>query len=113
MDEQERYVLLRIKRMWSKDESVAALLKQVSELQTEIGIQKSEIAELKFKLQKKCPPPPEPEVFKTLKKWKKSEAMNLIMQEMIEKDIEINRLTDQVRKYADTILQLKAVYNKP
>lgn len=46
MTEDEK-ILLKIKRQFTKDESIAALNKIISELKLEIGILKSENAELK------------------------------------------------------------------
>jgi hypothetical protein len=51
LDEQDRFVLLKIKREFSKDESVSALLLMISKLQQEVGILKSEKEELQFSLQ--------------------------------------------------------------
>jgi len=41
----DRYVLLKIKREWSHDEAVKALQKIISDLQLEIGMLKSDLAE--------------------------------------------------------------------
>lgn len=40
-------VLLKIKRIYGKDESISFLIKTISDLRIEIGILKSEISELK------------------------------------------------------------------
>jgi hypothetical protein len=44
---EDRAILLKIRRQFKKDESINALLKIISELRVEVGMQKSEIQELK------------------------------------------------------------------
>jgi hypothetical protein len=51
LDEQDRFILLKIKRQFSKEEAVTCLLKMVSTLEQEVGILKSEKEELQFTLQ--------------------------------------------------------------
>jgi len=50
---EERYVLLKLKREWSKDEAMKASLKIIADLQLELGMVKSERDEALAKLAKK------------------------------------------------------------
>jgi predicted RNase H-like nuclease (RuvC/YqgF family) len=45
-------VLIKLRRQYSKDETVAALSKKISELEIENGALKSEIEHLEFELKK-------------------------------------------------------------
>lgn len=59
---EDEAILLKIKRSFSKDESVAALLQMISQLRFEIGVLKSELHEIKHK---------PTQVTKTRKEWEK------------------------------------------
>jgi regulator of replication initiation timing len=100
---EDRAILLKIRRQFKKDESINALLKIISELRVEVGMQKSEIQELKQdvvalsiennKLKSR------PTESKSKKQWRKDEIMAIWKDELIKKDDERYLALADLRKY--------------
>lgn len=87
---EDEAILLKIKRQFSEKESVAALLKIISDLRIEIGILNSDVAELKsenHKLRNKT----EVEEGKTKKVWLKDELIGE-MQKQIKAQATTNKM---------------------
>ncbi len=108
---EDEAILLKIKRQFTNDESVGALLKIISQLRIEIGVLKSEVSELKEK-NHKITSSVKQEGMKTKKEWLKEDIFQELQKNIIKKGQNEARLQKQVNEWRDRHLSHLASLNK-
>lgn len=108
---EDEWILLKIRRQFSKDESVAALLKIVSELEMDIGVLKSEKDELRY-LFNKAKHVVITEEFKTKKAWAKDELVTLLTEQLKSKQANNTKINKSMVDWRNKYFSLLAKQNK-
>ena len=96
--------LIKLKRKYSKDETVAALIKELKEANTHIGKLNSEVLYLENKIK-------ESNENKKIKRRAKCEIVKEeLYQKMIDKNEKQKKEIEQLKKIRDNLLSVKQVY---
>jgi FtsZ-binding cell division protein ZapB len=94
---EDEAILLKIKRQFSKDESILVLLKEIGDQRIQIGILKSELSEAKYEVER-AKNVVVVEGLKTKKQWLKEDLIKSMNEEMDH----IRRNNSQSKKDAET-----------